>query len=145
MSGVVVEEVTQPTDEVVEALGRLLPQLSSSSPPPTREQVVEIVESPASALLVARLEGQIVGTLTLVMFRTPTGVRAWIEDVVVDEAARGHRIGEALTLEALSRAEKAAKTVDLTSRASREAANHIYRKLGFVERDTNVYRWEPPA
>jgi ribosomal protein S18 acetylase RimI-like enzyme len=81
--------------------------------------------------------------LTLVVFRIPTGVRAWIEDVVVDESARGHGVGEALNRAALDGARrKGAKTVDLTSRPSRAAANRLYQRLGFVARETNVYRYE---
>jgi ribosomal protein S18 acetylase RimI-like enzyme len=87
-----------------------------------------------------------VGTLTLVLFRIPTAMRAWIEDVVVDESARGAGVGEALTLAALERAADAgARTVDLTSRPSREAANRLYTRLGFELRETNVYRWTHPT
>ncbi|MGB9799259.1 MAG: GNAT family N-acetyltransferase [Thermanaerothrix sp.] len=131
------------TDDMVEAFARLIPQLSSSSPPPTRQELEEMVNSDASILFLARDEdGQIVGTLTLVVFRIPTGRRAWIEDVVVDEAARGRGIGEALTRAALEHAAQlGVKTVDLTSRPSREAANRLYQKIGFVRRETNLYRY----
>lgn len=130
------------TDEVVEAFARLIPQLSSSNLPPTHEQLEALVASDASTLFVARVDGRIVGSLTLATFRIPTGVRAWIEDVVVDEAARGHGVGEALNVEALDRARAlGAITVELTSRPSREAANRLYLRLGFVTRDTNVYRY----
>ena len=97
-------------------------------------------------LLVARTEGTIVGTLTLAMFPIPTGFRAWIEDVVVDEAARGKGVGEALTNEAIGLARAAgARTVDLTSRPSRAAAGRLYERAGFEERDTRVYRYRMPA
>ena len=130
------------TDEVVEAFARLIPQLSSSNPPPSRAQLQDLVASEASTLFVARVDGRIVGSLTLATFRIPTGVRAWIEDVVVDESARGHGVGEALNRAALDRArEVGAITVELTSRPSREAANRLYRRMGFVTRDTNVYRY----
>ena len=137
-----VEAATEVTAELVEAIAGLVPQLSSSSPSPSPAELAEIVESPATTLLVARLpEGEIVGTLTVVIFRIPTGVRAWIEDVVVDDAARGRGVGEALNEEAVRRAvEAGARSVDLTSRPSREAANRLYRRLGFEVRDTNVYR-----
>ena len=137
-----VEAATEVTAELVEAFARLVPQLSSSSPAPGPAELAEIVESPSTTLLVARTpEGDIVGTLTLVMFRIPTQVRAWIEDVVVDGAARGRGVGEALNAEAIRRAAAAgARSVDLTSRPSREAANRLYRRLGFEVRDTNVYR-----
>ena len=82
--------------------------------------------------------------LTLVVFRIPTGVRAWIEDVVVDETMRGRGVGEALSQEAVRRAIGAgARTIDLTSRPSREAANRLYQRLGFTLRDSNVYRYTP--
>lgn len=142
----VIEEITEVTDELVAALRRLVPQLSSSNPPPTREQLAEMVGSPAIALLVARepdAGGEIVGSLTLAVFRIPTGLRAWIEDVVVDESRRGKGIGEALTREALATAQRAgATTVDLTSRPSRETANRLYQRIGFERRDTNVYRYK---
>lgn len=130
------------TDEVVEAFARLIPQLSSSNPPPSREQLEALVASEASSLFIARVDGRIVGSLTLATFRIPTGVRAWIEDVVVDESARGHGVGEALNRAALDRARaQGAITVELTSRPSREAANRLYQRMGFVTRDTNVYRY----
>ncbi len=138
-----VEIATDTTSELVEALTRLLPQLSSSAPAPTPADVAEIVDSPTTVLFVARVDGAIVGSLTLAVFRLPTGVRAWIEDVVVDSAARGHGVGESLNRAALDEARRrGARTVDLTSRPSREAANRLYRRLGFVARETNVYRYD---
>ena len=144
---VTVDELTDPaaaSDEVLDALARLLPQLSSSAAPPTQAEVLEMVASDASHLLLARGDdGTIVGSLTLVVFRIPTGVRAWIEDVVVDGDARGRGVGEALNRAALARAAAmGARTVDLTSRPSREAANRLYQRIGFVARDTNVYRYD---
>jgi ribosomal protein S18 acetylase RimI-like enzyme len=138
-----VVEVTEVTSDLVEAFARLVPQLSSSNPPPSRADLVEMAESPASVLLVARdRAGTIVGSLTLALFRVPTGLRAWIEDVVVDESARGAGAGEALVMNAVRRAKKAgARSVDLTSRPSREAANRLYVRLGFETRTTNVYRF----
>ena len=144
MPGVKVEEASAVTDELVAAFARLIPQLSPSAPAPTPDELSAIVTSPATTLLVARGDdGVMVGSLTLVLFRIPTGVRAWIEDVVVDESVRGSGVGEVLNREALRLAAAAgAVTVDLTSRPSREAANRLYKRLGFVERDTNVYRYE---
>lgn len=138
-----VEIAAEATDEVLEALHRLIPQLSSSSIPVSAAELSDIVTSDSSTLFIARLDGRIVGSLTLATFRIPTGVRAWIEDVVVDENARGHGVGEALNRAALDEAKRrGAKTVDLTSRPSREAANRLYQRIGFVARDTNVYRYE---
>jgi len=130
-------------DELVAAFARLIPQLSSSSPPVTAAVLREIVDSEASTLLIARDgDGVVVGSMTLALFRIPTGVRAWIEDVVVDEAARGKRVGTLLNERALEIAQAAgARTVELTSRPSREAANRLYLRMGFVIRETNVYRY----
>jgi ribosomal protein S18 acetylase RimI-like enzyme len=140
-----IDEVTRVTDEIVSALGRLLPQLSPSYGPPSRADLEAMLESRSSTLLVARDSGkggEIVGSLALVLFRIPSGVRAWIEDVVVDAGSRNRGVGEALSREALKRAAAAgAKAVDLTSRASREAANRLYRRLGFVPRETGLFRY----
>jgi ribosomal protein S18 acetylase RimI-like enzyme len=137
-----IELVQQADGELVEAMGRLLPQLSPSASPPGIAELMEIVATPSSRLLAARDEGgRIVGTLTLVFVRIPTGVGAWIEDVVVDGSARGQGIGEALTREAIRLAELGgAVSVNLTSLPRREAANRLYRRLGFEQRETNVYR-----
>jgi ribosomal protein S18 acetylase RimI-like enzyme len=140
---VVVDEVTSATPEVLDALRGLLPELSSSAPPLTGALLEEIVGSPATILLVARdgTDGSILGSLTLVVFSAPTGPRAWIEDVVVAPATRGRGVGAALVDEANRRAGAAgSRTVDLTSRPSRQAANRLYLRLGFVQRETNVYR-----
>jgi ribosomal protein S18 acetylase RimI-like enzyme len=141
-----VTEATEVTPELVAAFERLVPQLSSSNPPPSADELAAIVASPASVLLIARdpaRGGEIVGSLTLALFRIPTGLRAWIEDVVVDGGCRGRGVGAALNRYALERARQAgAKTVDLTSRPSREVANRLYQRLGFELRDTNVYRFD---
>ena len=138
-----VEILSEITSEVVEAFGRLLPQLSASAPPLDASMLAAIVSAPASTVLLARADGQIIGTLTLAMFPIPTGVRAWIEDVVVDEAARGKRVGEALTLAAVQLAQDAgARTIDLTSRPSRQAAGRLYERLGFELRDSRLYRYQ---
>jgi ribosomal protein S18 acetylase RimI-like enzyme len=140
---VVVEQATIANAELIEAFQRLIPQLSSSNPPPTQDDLAEIIAAPSTVLFIARLDEHIVGTLTLATFRIPTGVRAWIEDVVVDSAARGHGVGEALNQAAILEAHhRGAITVDLTSRPSREAANRLYQRIGFVARDTNVYRYD---
>lgn len=149
----VISEVTEVTDgfidELVEAFAKLMPQLSSSSPPPGRVELEEIMTSETSVLYVARdATGSIVGSLTLALFRIPTGLRAWIEDVVVDGDARGAGAGEALVTAAVERARASgAKSVDLTSRPNREAAHRLYLRLGFEVRSTNVYRWSgfPPV
>ena len=129
--------------DVLAACHRLIPQLSTSSAPISAQELEEIIESDTTVLFAARSGQEIVGLLTLAIFRIPTGVRAWIEDVVVDNQARGKGVGDALNRAALAEAERrGAKTVDLTSRPSREAANRLYQRLGFKQRDTNVYRYD---
>ena len=129
-------------DELVEAFDRLIPQLSSSSPPPSRDHLMAMVASEDTVLFVARVDGRILGSLTLAFYRIPTGLKAWIEDVVVDADARGHGVGELLSLAALDEARsRGAKDVNLTSRPSREAANRLYQRIGFHRRETIVYRF----
>jgi ribosomal protein S18 acetylase RimI-like enzyme len=137
-----VEVLSRVTDEVVEAFDRLLPQLSTSATPLDADAIGAISASPAVTVLLARCDAKIAGMLTLAMFPAPTGLRAWIEDVVVDQAFRGRGAGEELTRAALQLAEAAgARTVDLTSRASREAAGRLYERTGFRQRDTRLYRY----
>ena len=140
-----VVEVTTVTPELVESIARLIPQLSTSATIPTADHLERLISDDASQLLVARDPNQqdrIVGTLTLIIYRIPTGVRAWIEDVVVDESARRQGVGELLCREAIRRARFArARNVDLTSRSARKAANRLYRRLGFSLRVTNLYRY----
>lgn len=138
-----IEIATEVTDELLEAFVGLIPQLSSSNPPPTRAELAEIVASPATELFVAIADDKVVGSLTLVLFRIPTGLRAWIEDVVVDGAARGMGAGEALNAAAIDFAKaRGVVSVDLTSRPSRESANRLYQRMGFKQRNTNVYRYD---
>ena len=139
-----IEQVVVITDEAARAFERLMPQLNPFHPAPGREALQAVVDSQAADILLARDEaGIIIGTLTLVVFRTPAGVHAWIEDVVVDEAARGRGVGEALTRAGIALArERGAGAVELTSRPAREAANRLYRRLGFRLRQTNLYRLE---
>ena len=139
---VVVVPAATVDDELVAAFGRLIPQLSSSSPPPSRAELADIVENPSTVLFLARVDGEIMGSLTLAFYRIPTGLKAWIEDVVVDDAVRGRGVGAALNQAALAEARRrGAKDVSLTSRPSREAANRLYLRLGFVARETNTYRY----
>jgi ribosomal protein S18 acetylase RimI-like enzyme len=144
-----IEAASGASAEIVEAVARLVGQLSASAPAPDAEQIEQLLASSAIRLLLARdrdSDGRIVGMLTLALFPIPTGMRAWIEDVVVEHAARGRGVGSLLTVEALRLAREAgARTVDLTSRPSREAANRMYVSLGFRRRETNVYRHDESA
>jgi len=139
---IAVEEVRQVTGETLEAFKRLIPQLSRSAKPVDAALLERLVSSEALTLLLARMDGKIIGTLSLAMFPTPTGVRAWIEDVVVDDAVGRQGAGTALVNEALRLAREAgARTVDLTTRPAREAAGRLYEKAGFHQRDSRVYRY----
>jgi ribosomal protein S18 acetylase RimI-like enzyme len=136
-----IEVLRDVTDADMPAINHLLAQLSRSAPPLDADAVQQIATWDGNSLLVARAEGRIVGMLTLVTFPIPSGLRARIEDVVVDESARGHGVGAALSREAIRLAQAAgARTIDLTSRPSRESANRLYQRLGFRLRDTSVYR-----
>lgn len=139
---VVVAVAREASVELRDAINRLLPQLSSTAKPLGDDDLAKIISSPNTTLFVATLDGAIVGTLTLVLFDIPSGCRAWIEDVIVDVEVRRAGVGAALTRAATDAArDLGARTVDLTSRPSRTSANALYRKLGFVARDTNVYRF----
>ena len=139
-----VEVFSGSPSELADALVTLVPQLSKSNPPPSLAEVEAMLASDAITQFVARDDsGRIVGVSTLAMFPIPTARRAWIEDVIVDESARGQRIGEVLTRAMVDAARAwGCKTVELTSRPTRKAANHIYKKLGFTVRETNVYRYD---
>jgi ribosomal protein S18 acetylase RimI-like enzyme len=141
-----VQAVHQVTDELVEAVGRLLPQLSGSAAPLTADDLSRIISHQAITLFIAHGESGIVGMLTLVSFPLPSGLRARIEDVVVDQDARGQGVGTALTMAAVELAQRqGARSIDLTSRASRIEANRLYQQLGFQLRDSNVYRYQPQS
>ncbi|MDO4606608.1 MAG: GNAT family N-acetyltransferase [Bowdeniella nasicola] len=139
--GVELVEVVSP--ELVEAINEMIPQLSTSTPPLEWEQIEAVVNQEGVYLFAFRTDaGQIVGMLTLATFRIPTGLRAWVEDVVVLEEARGHGAGRELVEAAVDFAQRmGARTVDLTSRPSREAANRLYQRCGFNARETNIYRY----
>jgi ribosomal protein S18 acetylase RimI-like enzyme len=139
----IVEHVTQATDELVDTIAALLPQLTEARTPPTLAQLQEVVEN--QTLLVARDDdGSILGTTTLVLYRVSSGVKARIEDVIVDESARGKGVGEALVREGMRRANDAGVLMlELTSMPYRQAANRLYKRLGFVRKPTNVYVWWP--
>lgn len=137
-----VDIVHRADDELHEAFQRLVPQLTSNNPPPTREDLAALIQEPTSTLLVARNEsGQVVGALALTVYRVPTGIRSIIEDVVVEISARGQGVGEALMRRAIEIArDKGAKNISLTSNQMRAAANRLYVKMGFEKRETNAYQ-----
>lgn len=137
-----VDIVTQADEELYQAFQRLIPQLTNNNPPPSLNELTAVVRETASTLMIARDEsGVIVGALTLAAYRVPSGVRAMIEDVIVDESARGRGVGEALIQRAIAVAkEKGVGTIALTSSPFREAANRLYVRMGFQKRETNAYQ-----
>jgi ribosomal protein S18 acetylase RimI-like enzyme len=136
-----VEVVKEATAEVHAALAHLLPQLIATLPIPTMERLRAIVADPAVTLLLAKDGDEIIGTTTVIVYTTPFWIKARLDEVVVDEAARGKGVGEALVKASLELArEKGVEVVELQSRGSREAANRLYQRMGFELRETNVYR-----
>jgi len=137
-----IDIVTQADDELCEAFQRLIPQLTQNNPPPSSDDLADLVRSASSTLMVARdASGKIVGALTLSVYRVPTGIRSIIEDVIVDNAARGQGIGEALMFRAIEIAkENGAQNIALTSNPLRQAANRLYLRVGFKKRETNAYQ-----
>ena len=139
-----VDIVTQADNELYEAFQRLVPQLTTNNPPPSLTDLTALVRDSSSTLIVARNEnGKIVGALTLAVYRVPTGIRSIIEDVIVDNSARGLGIGETLMKHAIEVARgKGAMNISLTSNPKREAANRLYLRVGFKKRETNTYQYK---
>jgi ribosomal protein S18 acetylase RimI-like enzyme len=136
-----VEAATEATSELEHALAALLPQLNPALVGPTRDELIAVLADPATTLLVAREGNAVVATATVVVYTTPAWTKARIEDLVVDEASRGHGVGEALVRECLRVArERGASVVELQSARRREVANRLYSRLGFERRESNVYR-----
>ena len=137
-----IDIVTQADEELYNAFQRLVPQLTNNNPPPSLNDLTALVRDSSSTLMVARKDsGEIVGTLTLTVYRVPTGIRSIIEDVIVANSARGQGIGEALMKRAIEVArEKGASNISLTSNPMRESANRLYMRVGFKKRETNAYQ-----
>lgn len=141
----VIELVRAADDDVVAALNRLLPQLSSDAREVTAQALRTVVEAPGTVVLVARVSGVIVGSVTVVVYDIPSGTHAWVEDVVVHAVTRGAGVGEALVRAALAEAHAlGARTVDLTSSPPRQAAIRLYQRVGFRRRETSVFRYTGP-
>src|SRR5688572_8669660 len=141
-----IEEVSEVTEELLDALQRLVPQLSAHKPAPTRDELTALVISESSTLLIARFPDEkntIVGMLTLAIYRVPTGIRSIVEDVVVDETMRRRGIAEALVRRAIELTREAgASGMSLTSNSQRVAANRLYQSMGFKRRETNAYYYD---
>ncbi|MDN3664507.1 GNAT family N-acetyltransferase [Algibacter miyuki] len=130
------------TEHVVKAMQALIVQLTSNCELPNREVLEHIVNSDSTLLFLAEDNNEIIGTMTLVLNKIPTGDKVWIEDVVVDQAARGKGVGKALIEAAITYAtENNIEKINLTSKPEKVAGNRLYQKMGFVQRETNVYRY----
>ena len=139
-----IKKINRFSTRVFEAVLRLLPQLSSEADLPSKQYFKSILTSDNIHFFIAELDNkQIVGILTIGTYNIPSGTKVWIEDVVVDESQRGKGIGKELMLHAISYSRSlSAKNVGLTSRPSRIAANKLYQKMGFVQYETNVYKYQ---
>lgn len=136
-----IEQLTHIDDAAFEAFKELIPQLTGNDNFPSREELEKVLQAKNSFIFVARENHKILGTLTLVIYHIPTGGRAWIEDVVVSESARGKGVASSLLKYAINTAkENGIERIDLTSRPFRVGANKLYQKLGFEIRETNYYR-----
>ena len=136
------EIATKADDELYEAFQRLVPQLTDNNPPPSLNDLADLVRDSSSTLIIARNDTHdIIGALTLAVYRVPTGIRSVIEDVIVDISARGEGVGEALMLRGIELArKKGAGNISLTSNPIRVAANKLYLRVGFTKRETNAYQ-----
>lgn len=141
-----IEKVDEVTEEIYKAVQGLVPYLGAHKPIPSRDELVALVESGSSTLFIARTienPGQIVGMLSISVYRVPTGIRSIVEDVVVDGSFRRQGAAKALMERAIQHAKVAgASSVSLTSNPQREAANRLYQSMGFKKRETNVYLYE---
>jgi ribosomal protein S18 acetylase RimI-like enzyme len=137
-----INEINEVTPILVEAFQKLIPQLSTSATIPNENDLKKIINASGTTMFVAEEQDKILGSLTLLIFQVPDGIRASIQSVVVDEDARGKGIGRSLCEAAIKKSqEEGAITIDLTTSSKREAANRLYQKLGFKKRETNVYRF----
>lgn len=139
---ITISELKVSTNKALKAINQLLPQLSVSAKTISMDRLSELIDSDNTLIFIGTDDnGSIVGMLSLIVMRIPTGNKAWIEDVVVDQSARGQGVGKSLMNHALQQAKKqGVKSIDLTSRPSRESANKLYQNLGYEIRQTNVYR-----
>lgn len=128
------------TEAMVNAFEKLIPQLSPNSAVPSKSELEDLINCDNTLVILAE-EDKIIGTLTLVFTKIPTGNKVWIEDVIVDNAARGKGVGEELIRYAIEYVNsKGIKQINLTSTPDKTVANKLYQKIGFIKRETNVYR-----
>ena len=140
-----IEAVTEVTPQIHAALARLLPQLNSRLPVPSAERLQRIIDDPAVTLLVAKDGGEIIGTSTVIVYSTPFWIKARLDEVVVDDSARGRGVGEALVKACLEIGrERGAEVAELQPGRGpeRAVAHRLYERIGFKLRETDVFRIE---
>lgn len=136
-----IEILSDVDNKIITAFNRLMQQLSSNYKPIAKEYLIDIINSSNIIIFVAKENETIIGSLSLVFYNIPTGMKAWVEDVVIDQSVRGKGVGKALIEQAIVYAKQSgASKLDLTSSPERVAANKLYQKLNFEKRETNVYR-----
>lgn len=136
-----IEILSDVDNKTITAFNRLMQQLSSNYRPIAKEYLIDIINSSNIIIFVAKENETIIGSLSLVFYNIPTGMKAWVEDVVIDQSVRGKGVGKALIEQAIVYAKQSgASKLDLTSSPERVAANKLYQKLNFEKRETNVYR-----
>lgn len=136
-----IEILSDVDNKIITAFNRLMQQLSSNYKPIAKEYLIDIINSSNIIIFVAKENETIIGSLSLVFYNIPTGMKAWVEDVVIDQSVRGKGVGKALIEQAIFYAKQSgASKLDLTSSPERVAANKLYQKLNFEKRETNVYR-----
>lgn len=134
-------EIEDLKPDCLEAINRLIAQLSTSSHTFTEAELNSLIASPQSHLYALEYDEKIIGMVTLCIYQCPTGRKAWIEDVVVDQNHRGKGYGKLMVRKAMEECQNRGNvTLMLTSRPSRIVANQLYQSLGFEKRETNVYK-----
>ena len=134
-------EINTYSPEYHEAMQRFLDQLTPEHMTLTEEMAKQLIASENSHLFFLMQDEQVAGMLTVGIYYSPTGGKAWIEDVVVDEAFRGQGLSKLLVAHAIQFVEsKQIPLLMLTSNPTRIAANKLYQAMGFGRKETNVYR-----
>lgn len=129
------------SDALLEGVNRLLPQVREEAPQVDKAGLARIVSSPRIDLVTAWQDGKLVGLVTVSDYEMLGSRRALINDMVVDEPYQGQGIGRRLFQAAIDHARSTrVDVIELTSRPSREVANHLYERAGFERRETNPYR-----
>jgi len=138
-----IEKASEVSDELFEAVQRLVPQLGQHKIIPSRNELASLLNSEASSLWIAKYpddHGKLAGILTIAIYRVPTGLRSIVEDVVVDQDFRRLGIADALMRAAIEYVrDLGVDGISLTSNPKREAANKLYQAMGFERRETNSY------